>query len=124
MLDNFEKCQFSAGQTIFSEGDDGVEMFIIDSGRVRIWRGAAGKEHVLGYIEQGSIFGEMALINNKPRIASATADSDVVCFVVSKQDFQERYQNVNSFVKTIVKILAINVNSLSDYIEENNETNQ
>lgn len=114
----WERRSYKAGETIFREGDPGREMFIVDSGRVRIWRGEPENQSVLGFIEPKGIFGEMALINSNPRIASATAETDVICSIVSKDEFLTRFNEVNNFVRALIKLLAMNVNSLSDFVEK------
>lgn len=117
--DLFQKRAYAAGAEIFREGDVGGEVFIVEAGRVRIWRGANMQDNTLGFVEKKGIFGEMALINNNPRMASATADIDTICAIVPKDEFMKRYSEVNTFVRTMIKILACNINSLTDYMEKN-----
>ena len=116
--DIFEKRSFRAGDHIFREGDAGAEVFIVESGRVRIWRGDQMEKNTLGFVETRGIFGEMALINNNPRMASATADVETVCSIVGKEEFTRRFSEVNTFVRTVIKILACNIHSLTDYMEK------
>lgn len=116
--DLFEKRKFSAGEMIFREGDPGADVYIVETGRVRIWRGAHMNENTLGFVEKKGIFGEMALINSNPRMASATADEETVCSVVPKDEFMTRYAEVNTFVRTMIKILACNINSLAEYVDK------
>jgi len=62
---------YEAGETIFMQGDPGVGMYIITDGRVRIDMGP--EKTVLAELDPGAFFGEVALLNEIPRTASATA---------------------------------------------------
>jgi len=117
--DIFEKRVFKAGDSIFREGDAGGEVYIVEAGRVRIWRGEQMEKNTLGFVEQRGIFGEMALINNNPRMASATADVETTCAILPKDEFMRRFGEVNTFVRTMIKILACNIHSLTDFVEKN-----
>ena len=81
---------FKAGETIFHEGARGDKMFIILSGEVNLTKKVEDLEIPLQNLKQGAMFGEMALIDNQPRSATARAVSDVVCTVVSKLVFQHK----------------------------------
>lgn len=59
-----------SGQVVFREGDTGTEMFIIESGSVDIVRSARGSEP-LATLGPGDFFGEMAILEDQPRFASA-----------------------------------------------------
>lgn len=106
------------GTLIFSEGDPGREMFIVEQGKVRIWRKSESGEAVLGFVDKGGCFGETALINDLPRLASASTESDCVLSVVSKTDFAQRLGEVNPFVRAMIKLLAMNINSLTHFMDE------
>ena len=58
---------FAAGQLIFAEGEIGAEMFIIQSGKVRISKRSKDGEKTLVILEEGDFFGEMAVIDKGPR---------------------------------------------------------
>ena len=58
---------FSAGDLIFSQGDLGTDMFIIQDGEVDIIKHIQGESHLLSHLEKGDFFGEMALMENSPR---------------------------------------------------------
>ena len=66
---------FPAGHEIAAEGREGVGFFLIESGEVSITRGG---EHVRK-LGPGDYFGEMALIDQGPRSATVTADTEVRC---------------------------------------------
>src|SRR5688572_8210192 len=65
---------YLAGQIIFKLGDGGGTMFIVESGKVELFVQDVGDERVhLGYVHEGELFGELSLLDNEPRSASAKA---------------------------------------------------
>jgi len=80
---------YSAGETIFSQGDLGTEMYIILEGEVHILKHIANESHVLSRLEKGDFFGEMALLESAPRTADAIAQSDVKLLTINGARFDE-----------------------------------
>ena len=80
---NIETKFIKAGGVIFREGDEAHELFVIKSGQVRIQLG----NRTLAELSDNDIFGEMALIDNEPRGATALAASDVELVAVSERQF-------------------------------------
>src|SRR5947207_14888821 len=80
---------FAAGDTIFTQGDLGTEMFIIQEGEVNIVKHIAGESHVLSKLEKGDFFGEMAVLESVPRTADAVAVTDVRVVVINGARFDE-----------------------------------
>jgi len=72
----------AAGQVIFHEGDVGDGVYVVQEGCVEI-SGASGpgRRHVYGLVQAGELFGEMAVINDQPRSATATAKADPTAVV-------------------------------------------
>lgn len=112
-----ERRVFYKGDVILNEGQSGGEMFIVESGSVEIWKGAGDTHKTLGYIEPGGVFGEMALIDDKPRMANATCAEDAVCKVIDKKMFTQNMKTVDPFMRTVIEILTKNVRSLSTRID-------
>ena len=75
---------FQAGETVFQQGDPGIGMYIIQSGSIYIVQMPA--EHILAELTAGDFFGEIALLNETPRSASAIAKSDCTLLCVSQPD--------------------------------------
>jgi CRP-like cAMP-binding protein len=77
-----------AGSVIFQKGDDGSSMLAVLSGRVRISVvSGEGKEVVLNVIDAGEFFGEIALLDGKPRSADATAIDETHVLIVDRKHF-------------------------------------
>jgi signal transduction histidine kinase len=72
--EEMELLQYDPGDIVFHEGDMGDRMFLVGDGRVRISKcGRGGLQETLSFIEPGSFFGEMSLLDGQPRSAQATA---------------------------------------------------
>jgi uncharacterized membrane protein len=85
LLDTEEK---PAGSALFQTGDAGDRMYLVESGRVRIHiRDADGDDVTLAELARGDFFGEMALLDGKPRSASATVIEDARLAVLQREDF-------------------------------------
>ena len=84
----FEK-HYGAGEAIFREGDPGNALFIVLEGKVAITHGADGVEKPLAALTPGAYFGELALIDDQPRFATARADEDSVLLILYKSHFDQ-----------------------------------
>ncbi|HSF17712.1 MAG TPA: cyclic nucleotide-binding domain-containing protein [Vicinamibacteria bacterium] len=82
-----------AGEVIFREDELGEEMYIVRSGRVSIHQDVKEGRVSLLVVELGGYFGEMAIIDDLPRSASATAEVDTSLFVLHKTDFRSAVQD-------------------------------
>ncbi len=99
-----KKIQFNKNEKIFSEGDKGDSLFIIIEGSVRISTIIDGiGEETLAILSCGEIFGEMALIDNKPRSASATANDNCTLLILSKTSFDNLIEIRKDIVVKILK---------------------
>lgn len=95
---------YSAGETIFSQGDLGTEMFIILEGEVHIIKHINQESHLLSKLEKGDFFGEMALLESVPRTADAIAQSEVKVLIINGARFDEMlHKNPEIAVRIIRK---------------------
>lgn len=84
----FRERKYDAETVIFSEGDAGTSMMIVVSGTVRIsQKPDADSEEALILLKSGMVFGEMALLEELPRTATAIAHTPVVLLEISREDF-------------------------------------
>ena len=80
---------FQPGQMIFREGDTTQEAYRILKGRVEISIAGEGKAVILAQLGEGDIFGEMAMVDERPRSASAQALEVTECEVLTAENFNE-----------------------------------
>ena len=99
---NIETRFFKAGTTIFREGEEAHELFVIKSGEVRIQIG----NRTVSELTADQIFGEMALIDNEPRSASAIAVTDVELVPVSEKQFLFLVGQTPYFALKVMRVLA------------------
>jgi uncharacterized membrane protein len=78
-----------AGQMVFSAGDPGGMMYIVQSGKVEVFiKDNSGEQVRLGEFEHGEMFGELSLLDNEPRSANAKAVEETLLFVVDRNDLE------------------------------------
>lgn len=94
------------GESIFKEGDAGSEMFIIESGTVEIVKADRGKEP-LAVLEAGDFFGEMAVLEDQPRFASALAQTECRLLRIDRAHFADVLrENVEIAIRIMRKMTA------------------
>lgn len=103
------------GTYIFREGDVGDRAYIVQEGKVEILkRRADGSEVVLGVVGVGGIFGEMALIDNEPRMAGARAVEATTIAIISREQFVQRLQKSDPFLRGLLKVFVRTIRQLTD----------
>lgn len=80
--------KFPKGSVIFSEFEQGSSFYLIQSGRVQLIKIINDSEKNLDILQPGEIFGEMAILDNSPRSASAIAYDDVIALEFNKENFE------------------------------------
>jgi signal transduction histidine kinase len=79
--------RFQNGKEVFKEGDTGDGVYVVKEGKVQISSLVGNNvRHVFSEVEPGQIFGEMAVLENKPRSASAVAVGDTVVFFIPREE--------------------------------------
>ncbi len=68
------------------EAEDGDSLYLIIAGRVRVVRDRAGHEELLAHLGSGELFGETALFDGRPHLATVIAEEDTRCLVLARWD--------------------------------------
>jgi small-conductance mechanosensitive channel len=97
---------FGPGETILRQGDPGDSLYVVRSGAVAVRIGVLGASKEVATLSDGQFFGEMSLMTGAMRAATVVAKSDVECYVVDKEAFQEILQEKPELAGIIGDILA------------------
>jgi CRP/FNR family cyclic AMP-dependent transcriptional regulator len=107
------------GTTIFQKGDDGTSMMAVLYGRVRVSTVSTdGKEVTLNVISPGEIFGEIALLDGKPRSADATAIESTRLLVVERRHFLPFLKQNDDLPLRLLSVLCDRLRRTSIALEE------
>jgi CRP-like cAMP-binding protein len=91
---------------VFSENEPGKELYIIQKGVVKISKIVDDKEVLIALLPAGDIFGEMALLENRPRSASAVAHEDVTLLAVNQSNFERMVKTQPQIITRLTTLLA------------------
>ena len=103
---------FNTRQHVFREGEVGDSAFIVVDGTVAIYRLTEEGEQVLATLAKGAMFGEMALIEARPRMAMARAAATTTVVVIPKALFSSKVAKCDPFVRCLVGSYAKLIRSL------------
>ena len=79
--------QLEKGEMLFEEGDQGVTAYVIDSGEIEILKISENRQVLLNVLGPGDVFGEMALLDESPRMAGARAGAPTTLLAIKKTTF-------------------------------------
>ena len=97
---------YKKASIVFCEGEPGNELFIIQKGSVKIIKVTDENEVLLAVLKTGDIFGEMALLESKPRAASAVAFEDCQLMAVNKENFEHMIQTQPQLIARLTTLLS------------------
>lgn len=104
--------RFKAGTVIFREGDPGDEAYVVETGSITIFKEMEGRKVALGLLGPHGVFGEMALIDDEPRMASAEAVEDSVCLVIPKAALKAQIGRTPDLVILVLETLLQDIRKL------------
>lgn len=97
-----EELDVPAGQQIFAKGDAGDSLYIIVDGQVRVHDG----DRLLNMLGERDVFGEMALLDPEPRLASVTAAAPTRLFRLAQAPFYELLSEQPEVAIGVIRVLA------------------
>src|SRR5437588_6651905 len=111
--------KLSRGSTIFAKGDPGSGLMGVLTGAVKVSVASAdGKDIVLNVFREGDIFGEIALLDGRPRTADATAMSDCELIVIERRDFVPFLSSQPDVMLKFIEILCSRLRRTSEQVQD------
>lgn len=105
------------GTVLFHEGEPGAEMFVIHSGRVQISRAAREVEKILAVLGPGEFFGEMAIISNRPRTATAVVLEEARLLAIDGKTFEAMVRGNAEIAVRLIRKFAERLAAADSQIE-------
>jgi len=113
-----ETVQLDDGEILFNRGDPGDAFYVIDAGQIRIFTfDEAGRELTLNTLEAGEAFGELALVDDSPRSASASAAGPAALRRLSQENFLASVHTSPTLSQIVTRLLSQRARHMTDYIE-------
>lgn len=108
---------YDAGTVLFREGELGEEMFVVQAGTVEITRQVGERRQVLATLGPGEFFGEMAIINNRPRSATATVLEPARLLVVDSAKFEAMLRARTEIAVRLIRAMGERLERANQQVE-------
>ncbi len=97
-----QEVEVGAGETIFEKGEIGTSLYVVAAGRVRVH----DADHTLEHLEEGQVFGEMALLDPEPRSATVTAVEETQLLRLEQEPFFELLEDEREVARGVIQVLT------------------
>ena len=115
-LEHFAQ-DFAAGTVLFEEGQPGGHMYVVLTGQVEMRRKVGETEHILAVLTAGDFFGEMAILNGRPRSATAVTRAESRLLVIEGRMFEAMLRARPEIALRIIKAFALRLESANQHVE-------
>jgi len=111
---NEEIISFPAGVWIFKEGQKADGYYQIEEGKVAVLKSSNQKEKLITTLGKGDIFGEMAIVDGKPRSASIKTLTKTKLVFISTAEFKKRLDSLDPWAVSLIKTLSSRLRKTTD----------
>ena len=117
ILNHSSKVNYPKNKIIFLEEEEGNELYMILKGRVKVVRiSESGEEITLAVLQKGDFFGEMSLLDGKPRSATVISDEDSILILFNKNNFEKVIEKYPKIALKLLKELTLRLRKADDLI--------
>jgi CRP-like cAMP-binding protein len=116
LLDRFA-ADFEPGTVLFREGEEAREMYVIQAGSVAIMRHIGERDRTIAVLPAGEFFGEMAIVNDRPRYATAVVREKARLLVIDSKTFESMLRGKIEVAVRMIKTLAGRLERANQQIE-------
>jgi len=106
----------ATGEIVFAERDLGEEMYLVYEGKVLIYQEVSGQQVKLDVIEPGGYFGEMSIIDEQPRSASARSEDETTLLVLHREDFRSAVEDYPDIAFAVFQAFSRRLRQADDRI--------
>ncbi|MDD9270710.1 SLC13 family permease [Paenibacillus sp. GCM10023248] len=122
LLGKLEKLEREAGSVLFEQGDPGDRMYLIESGRIELFsQKPDGARQSLAQLHPGDALGEMALLTNEPRSATAVMAVDSVLYEIDRETFERLIIDQPQISSYFIRLLSQRLVSTNDRLQASKE---
>lgn len=109
--------RYQPQEAIFQKGDPGEALYLVLSGKVRIFRESIeGRKKVLAYLHSGDVFGEMSLVEERPRSATAVTEAPTEVLVLFRDTYLNLLRRFPLLGHNVARIIAARLREMNDEV--------
>ena len=105
---------FPKGKVLFKQGEKGDAAYIVQTGAVGMYREAQGRKIPLATVRKGELFGEMAVVDNSPRMATAFTLEESTVMVIPIDIMLEKLRKADPFIRAMIHMLMNNLRGVHE----------
>jgi CRP-like cAMP-binding protein len=111
---SIEVVTFPIGKVLFKQGEKGDAAYVVNSGAVGMYREAQGRKIPLATVRKGELFGEMAVIDASPRMATAFTLEESVVMVIPIDIMLDKMRKADPFIRAMINMLMNNLRGVHE----------
>ena len=111
------KVKYPKNKIIFIENEEGSELYIILKGSIKVSKiSEGGEEMILAILKEGDFFGDMSLLDGKPRSATVTSNEDSILMLISGKSFEKVIEKHPRIALKLLRELTLRLRKADDLI--------
>ncbi len=117
-MDIMPNKKIAAREIVFREGDAPDGVYYICEGRAEVSRKVSGQDMVIAELEPGDVFGELAMVDDRPRAATIIAMDELWVHHFNPATFSRKLEQMDKLLYGVVISLVLNIRNMNSHIDE------